>query len=166
MLKLLHHPRQLLFSQLMAVYEEDNRENGAALFPNEPEMRQLELAEEGFRQYLWEDFFQTEGAFYALWEEGGRYVSALRMEPYRDGLLLEALSTHPDRRRMGYGKKLIQGVQALPGVAKIYAHVGKKNTASQAIHKSCGFQLIADHAVYIDGSVDPHAVTFCWDEKG
>lgn len=164
MLKLINHPKALDFAQLMEVYQEDNRENGARCFPEEPEMRQLELAEEGFRQYLWEDFFQTPEAFYALWEEEGYCVSALRLEPYRDGLLLEALSTHPAQRRKGYAAKLVQGVQTLPKVEKIYSHVAKGNVASQALHKRCGFRLAADYAAYIDGSVNRRAVTLCWEK--
>lgn len=165
MLKIINHPREFSFSRLMEVYEEDNRENGARCFPEEPEMRRLELAEEGFRQYLWEDFFQTPGAFYALWEVEGRYVSALRLEPYRDGLLLEALSTHPAQRRKGYATELIKAVQALSQGEKIYSHVAKKNAASQAVHKKCGFRVVTDHAAYIDGSVNRYAVTLCWEQR-
>ena len=165
MLKLINHHKTLNFPQLMEVYQEDNRENGARCFPEEPKMRQLELAEEGFRQYLWEDFFQTPGAFYALWEKESRYVSALRLEPYRDGLLLEALSTHPAQRRKGYATELIKAVQALLRGKRIYSHVAKKNAASQAVHKKCGFRVVADYAAYIDGSVNRHAVTLCWEQR-
>ena len=88
MLKIANRMGQLHFPQLMETYVDDNRENGADRYPEEPEMRQLALAEGDFRQYLAEVFFRQKGAFYAIWEENGRYVSALRLEPYRDGLLL------------------------------------------------------------------------------
>lgn len=156
---------ELSFSQLMEIYVEGNRENGEEKYPEEPEYRQLELAEEDFRQYLAEDFFCHTGAFYVVWEENGQYISALRMERYRDGLLLEALETRPDRRRQGYGEKLIRSAQSLPEVGKVYSHVSKRNRPSMAIHKKCGFRVIADHAVYIDGSVNSRAVTLCWEKE-
>lgn len=157
---------ELSFRKLMDVYEESNRENGGDFFPEEPEMRQLELAEEGFCQYLAEDFFAQKGALYAIWTEEGQYVSALRLEPYRDGLLLEALETAPNHRRQGYAQTLIRAVQALPQVQKLYSHVSKRNHPSQGVHRLCGFETIADYAVYIDGSVNHRAVTLCWEEKG
>ena len=165
MLRIAKRLGELSFPRLMEIYVEDNRENGAEHYPEEPEMRQLELAEVDFRQYLTEDFFRQKGAFYAIWEENGRYISALRLEPYRDGLLLEALSTYPAYRRMGYASTLIQAVQCLPEVEKIYSHVSKRNAPSQGTHIKCGFRVVADQAVYIDGSVNSRAVTFCWEKK-
>ena len=41
----------------------------------------------------------------------------------------------------------------------VYSHVGKRNTASMALHMGCGFEKIQDCAVYIDGSVSQNAVT-------
>lgn len=152
---------ELNFGQLMAVYREGNEENAKDFFPNVPENQQILMAEQSFHQYLRECFFKTSGARYALWVVDGRYVSALRLEPYQDGLLLEALETHPQHRRRGYAAALIQAVLAQnPGV-KIYSHVGKRNTASIKTHEKCGFQRILEHAVYADGSVLTSACTFC-----
>ena len=152
---------QLSFSALMAVYEDGNRENGALTHPHLPKPQQLLQAEQSFYQYLSECFFSTDGAVYAIWEENGRYLSALRLEPYEDGLLLAALETLPSHRRKGYGEMLIRAVQAqFP--QKIYSHVRKRNAPSLAIHQKCGFSQILDYARYIDGSVDHGAVTLCW----
>ena len=108
-------------------------------------------------------FFPTDGVVYAIWEAEGRYVSALRLEPYRDGLLLEALETAPDQRRKGYGRRLILSVlEQFPGV-KIYSHVHKRNLPSLAIHEKCGFRRISEQAVYIDGSVNSRACTLCYE---
>ena len=95
---------------------------------------------------------------YALWVENGKYVSALRLEPYEDGLLLEALETIPSQRRKRYAQQLIRAVQAqFP--QKIYSHISKKNTASLMVHQKCGFVQILDYAKYIDGSFVRTAVT-------
>ena len=155
---------QISFGKLMAVYEEGNLENGRELYPELPEPEQLRLAEQDFYQYLRDDFFRAEEAAYYLWQPGSAYVSALRLEKYRDGLLLEALETMPGCRGMGYASALIRSVQQLPQLAgrKIYSHVGKRNEASLRTHKACGFEIISGRAVYVDGSVNDRCYTLCY----
>ena len=164
MLILIRTMKELNFGQLMAVYEQSNRENGREFWPELPEGQQMLGAEQDFYQYLRESFFATEGAFYAIWAEKGNYVSALRLEPYQDGLLLEALETAPNHRRKGYAAALIRAVLELPEISKVYAHVHKKNTASLCTHESCGFRRMLDHAVYIDGSVRTNSCTLCYEK--
>ena len=160
MLRIVKQYRELNFSRLMEVYEEGNRENAAEFWPDLSCNQQMLRAEEEFGAYLREDFFKVEGAYYAIWEKQGRYLSALRMEPFEDGLLLEALETRPDCRGNGYATALLQAVLAQEE-RKVYSHVSKKNTASLRTHEKCGFQKISDCARYIDGSVSANAVTLC-----
>ena len=166
MLLLIKKMRDIRFSQLMEVYEEGNRENGADLYPQETPERQLALAEADFYDYLSQVFFPTPGAVYALWEAEGKYVSALRLEPFRDGVLLEALETRPDSRRKGYAAALIKAVQAQLGETKIYSHVSRRNIPSMRTHIACGFQKYLDYAVYADGSVRQDTVTMRYPELG
>ena len=163
MLQVISGFKELDFTKLMAVYEQSNRENGRDNYPDESEYRQLFLQEENFYQYLREIFFVTPGAVCAVWDEDGKYCAALRLEPYKDGLLLEALETAPAFRRKGYGKRLIQAVQAQFSEKKIYSHVHKKNIPSLAIHEACGFQRISEQAAYIDGSVNSRCCTLCYE---
>ena len=136
MLYLARSLSRLHFSSLMAVYAESNRENGREFWPEEPEMRQIQLAEEDFYRYLSQVFFRSPGTFYAVWKENGRYVSALRLEPYRDGLLLEALETALEQRRKGFAAALIRAVQCfLEGKTKLYSHVDKRNLSSLKVHR-------------------------------
>lgn len=153
--------RDLDFSALMEVYSESNRENAQRRWPEEPLERQLFLAEEAFWQYLREDFFTTPGALYTVWSVDEKYVSALRLEPYRDGLLLEALETAPAHRGKGYASALLQAVieELVPG--RLYSHVGKKNAPSLRTHEKVGFRRVSESAVYIDGSVDDRCCTLC-----
>lgn len=146
----------------MEVYAQGNLENGQANWPEESEMRQIALAEQGFYQYLQQVFFRTPGARYLIWDENGHYVSALRLEPYRDGLLLEALETAPRHRQKGYAVKLMAAALQYAGNVRIYSHVGKKNTASLRTHEKCGFHVISDYAVYADGSVDERCFTLLY----
>lgn len=160
---------QLRFSELMAVYEEGNRENGALRYPRCSAQEQCLRAEQDFFAYLSQVFFRTPGAAYALWEEDGAYRSALRLEPYRDALLLEALETAPRWRAQGYGGKLVRAVQAAlsaRGGARLYSHVARRNAASVALHTGCGFREILPYAAYIDGTVSFAAVTLLWEGAG
>lgn len=161
MLRIAHSCKELDFARLMAVYEESNRENGQENYPEESEYRQLFLQEENFYQYLHQVFFVTPGAVCAVWETEGEYRAALRLEPYKDGLLLEALETVPTYRRQGYGRQLMEAVLTHFSDMRIYSHVHKKNLPSLAIHEICGFQRISEQAAYIDGSVNSRCCTLC-----
>lgn len=153
--------RQLDLHRLMEVYVEGNRENGADNWPEESTERQLQLAEEVFQDYLCLDFFATPGAVYDIWVVDTHYVSALRLEPYKDGLLLEALETAPAFRRRGHGEALMRAVLARQQ-GKIYSHVHKGNAPSLALHKKCGFRRTSETAAYIDGSVNDRCCTMLY----
>ena len=146
--------RDIAFGKLMDVYQEGNLENGQDRWPDESAGRQLALAEENFYNYLQQVFFKTEGALYLIWEDNGKYVSALRLEPYRDGLLLAALETNPQMRKRGFAEKLVKAVLECVGEKRVYSHVSKTNAASLRTHEKCGFEKILDYAVYADGSVN------------
>lgn len=162
MLKICQSLHSLDFGKLMQVYAESNSENAREFYPDEELNIAILKVEQSFYQYLKEDFFTVQGACYAVWEQGGAYVCALRLEPYRDGLLLEALETTPAQRRKGYAVNLIKAVMELlkqNEIKCIYSHVNKKNIPSLKTHFSCGFERVLEHAVYIDGSVMQNSCT-------
>ena len=155
---------QLPFSRLMEVYAEANLEKAREDFSDFPLEARLRMAEADFYQYLGEVFFRTKGACYALWEEEGKFVSALRLEPYQDGLLLSALETAPAHRCRGYGKALVMAaLDEMPGT-KIYSHVSKTNLPSLRLHEACGFVRIRETAHYLDGSVNGKCCTFLYEK--
>lgn len=162
MLILVNSLRQLRFGELMQVYT-DSVEKAAAAMQDIPWGLACQRAEQDLHQYLKDVFFRTPGAMYAIWEEKGRYVSALRLEPYRDGLLLSALETAPSHREKGYAEALIREALRVCGSGKVYSHVGKTNAASLHTHCSCGFRTILDYAVYLDGSVDRRCYTMVYE---
>ena len=115
-----------------------------------------------FLTYLDDDFFRQKGAFYAIWIEGTVYKSAVRLEPYSDGLLLHSLETAPEARRMGYAHNLLTALISClqtEGFSLIYSHIDKRNRASVALHKKCGFEIISDSATFIDGTVTQYCYT-------
>lgn len=168
MLCIARNPGQLSFGKLMEVYREANQEHGREIAPGEPEERQIALSEQDFYAYLHDSFFTRPDAVYCILEENKRYVSALRLEPYMDGLLLEALETAPNQRQKGYAVQLIQAAQQMleqQGSVRIYSHVSKKNNPSLKAHFHCGFEIIRDYAAYIDGSVNDRAYTLRYEKN-
>ena len=147
---------ELEFSKLMQVYAESNRCNGKEQYHDESPQIQLHNAEMDFYHYLNSVFFHQKNSLYCIWATEGKYRAALRLEPYNDGLLLCALETEPNSRRQGFATSLICETQkylSRQGSGILYSHVSKRNTASLAAHKRCGFQIEKDFAVYADGSV-------------
>lgn len=161
MLRVISKLEELDFSQLMEIYIEGNEEHGRELWPELPYEEQLEKSRRDFYEYLQNRFFTKPGAVYAVWQEEGRYVSALRLEPNRDGLLLEALETLPEERRKGYATCLIREVQKWLGTGRLYSHVSKRNTASLATHSRCGFFRYLDYVETSDGTRRNNSVTLC-----
>ena len=62
MLTVVNRLKELNFSQLMAVYEEGNRENALEFWPNMEENQRMIRAEQEFYQYLKQVFFPVKGA--------------------------------------------------------------------------------------------------------
>ena len=148
------------FSQLMQVYCESNWENGKEIYPDELPEKAFLLAREDFYNYLQEDFFPHRSAVYYIWTRDGEYLSALRLEKYEDGLLLQALETRPDMRGRGFAGTLMKNVlKQLPSGCKIYSHVSLRNEASLAVHSSCGFSREKEYARLLDGTVTNRYVT-------
>lgn len=167
MLRIVSKMSDLRFSDLMQVYIKGNRENGK-IYHNQTAAEQLRSAENDFYHYLNSVFFKQPDSFYCIWEDGGAYKAALRLEPYQDGYLLCALETAPEARRQGYATTLI--AQTIACLAKkgdgiVYSHISKGNTRSLCVHKKCGFEIIKDYARYSDGSVLHNHYTLSYSYK-
>lgn len=150
------------------IYGESIRKRGEKQFGYASEERQHLLAQEDFYLYLRDIFFGRKDSRYYFWQEDGHLVSALRVEPHEDGLLIEAMETMPGMRGRGYAGELLKAVlEDLKenGAAVVYSHIDKRNTASIAVHKKCGFYQIRDYAALIDGSVSNRYATFIFELK-
>ena len=116
-----------------------------------------------YEAYLCNEFFTVRGALCAVWEDAGAYVCALRLEPFKDGLLVTGLETMPAQRRKGFAGRLLSGViQYLKdtGPVNLYSHIERKNIPSIRVHTSCGFSLHLDCAVFLDGSASRNYNTY------
>ena len=66
---------------------------------------------------------------------------------YNLGNYIEALETHPEYRKKGYGAKLLLQVLDLlkeTGGFKICDCIRKENIASLDNHKKCGFEIVSE----------------------
>lgn len=166
MLKIIKSICELNTDQLLLVYGETICKSGLDSYSEFSAEQQIRLAEIDLLNYLREDFFRQRDAFFAIWVAEGIYKSALRVENYRDGVLLHALETIPNARKMGYAFCLIVEVLAYLrqiGCKSVYSHIHKHNTASLRLHKKCGFQQISDWAVHIDGTITQNYCTMMID---
>ena len=121
--------------------------------------------EEDFYEYLRYGFFRTKGALYCVWQEQECYLSALRLEPFGDGLILAGLETAPAYRRKGYATALVHEVLswlARKGPVKVYSHIQHRNAPSLEVHRRCGFRKISDYSVLLDGTVSADIGTYLY----
>ena len=152
--------KDLCFSDLMSLYEEDNQIRGRRNWPDEPEFRQLALAEADAYGEL-QEFFRQPGAVQYIWQENGRYVAALRLESHRDGLLLTGLTTAPADRSRGYATALLSAVLERRD-GPVYSHIDNTNRASIRVHEKCGFVRMLDTAILLDGSASSRMGTYLY----
>ena len=107
-------------------------------------------------------FFRQRESFYGVLCDGDRYLAALRIEPFLDGVIVTGMETDPTMRRKGYATHLLGSVlniMAREGCYKVYSHVEKRNFPSLCVHERCGFSVVLDYAVLLDGSVSNSYVT-------
>lgn len=157
--------RQLNIRDLLAVYAESIANCAQHQFSSYPMGFRQQMAEQDLLDYLREDFFPNGGTIALLYHDK-HCVSALRLEPYRDGILLTGLETAPGFRCKGYAGTLLAAVlNDLERPTRVYSHVALCNAPSMAVHRACGFQVYADHAVFLDGSVSRSSVTMVFNKQ-
>ncbi len=152
--------------RLMTVYAESNLENTDYFFPDlQDKALAVRKVEEGFLQFLREEFFTGPGAAYYVLEEAGEWVAALRLNEVQPGLYyLEALETRPDHRRQGCAARLLQEVvdHLKPkGPFRLCDCVDKKNEPSVRTHLTCGFNIVSETGHdYLRNTDDPYDYSF------
>lgn len=159
---IIHSLSELDMRKLIHVYEETIRLSGLQRYSHLALNRQILEAEQDF-YYFVENFFRIKDSFYAVSESDDQYVSALRMEPYRDGFLLTGLETKPDCRGKGYASDLIR--YALDYLSnydchKVYSHIYHNNALSVNVHLDAGFRKQSDSAIFLDGTASSCAGTY------
>ena len=152
--------------RLMAVYAESNWENTDYFFPNMADKAlAVRKVEEGFLQFLRDEFFTGPGPAYYVLEEAGAWVSALRLNEVQPKVFyLEALETRPDRRRQGCAARLLRKVTdhlKRQGPFRIADCVDKQNEPSIRTHLACGFKIVSETGHdYLRDEDDPYDYSF------
>ena len=155
--------RTLNWDAICQIYEEGFSLRGIKAYPSLPESERILRAQEDTYHYLQDEFYATDGAYYAFWVEEDRWICALRMRPYQEGMLLDALETAPSYRNQGFAKKLLGEVllQLQPGTC-VYSRILRRNKHSVRVHLQCGFQKHKPYAVFLDGSFRADADTYIY----
>ena len=135
--------------KLMDIYAESNYENTDYFFPDEKDKAvAVRQVEQGFCDFLRNEFYANEGNECWVLDEDGVWVSALRLSLIEKGLYyLEALETAPACRKHGYATILLEGVieeLKKEGSFRICDCISKKNAASLRVHEKCGFRIVSD----------------------
>lgn len=155
------HPEEVDKDKLMSIYAEGNLENTDYFYPEIADKAEaIKLVENDFCNFVKTEFLNGANIYYVL-EIDGVWVSALRLNFLDDGFYyLEALETAPNYRKQGYATKLLTSVideLKSKGKFKICDCVGKKNAASLATHKKCGFKLVSEDGYdYLQKETDSH----------
>ena len=157
MLEIIRSMGKFPFAAVMQIYSGSNGELAHRQWPDLPPEQGLYRAEQEMYDFLRYDFFTRQDAFCALWRDGSAPVSAVRLERWRDGWLLEGLETRPDCRGKGYAEQLLETVLQLVS-GTIYSHVHRGNQASLKLHEKMGFRISAPTAM-LDGSYLPGYLT-------
>ena len=158
MIKKFDNISQICFSELMRVYEEGNVDNAKIRYSNMDANAAVLQVEQDFYAYLEEVFFAAKDAKYYVLSENEKYLAALRIEPFENGVLLEGLETRPGFRCCGFAKQLV-GRMLSEVDCPVYSHVMKDNFPSLRTHYSCGFEKYSDTANMINGSINRDCFT-------
>ena len=161
------------FKKLMEVYRESNTENIPDFYPGCTDLEAgRKMVEARFHRYLGVDFFRGEGNRYYVLEEGGVWLSALRLfaVPGKEReYYLEALETRPEARQKGFAKQLITGVLDIlkeDGSFVITDSVSKRNQTSLLTHLRSGFRIFQENAVNaLNGKENPKAYGLRYEYK-
>ena len=168
MVKYIRSIHDFSFSALQLVYADSITARARVLRPEDWDTEGLLLAQQELYQYFREAFFSDGKSFCAALCSGDKYVSILRMEPYKNDWLLTGLETAPNERNRGNAAFLMGTVLddcKKHGINAVYTHVYKNNPVSLHLHESLGFVRISDGAKFLDGSFSSDAYTLLWTYK-
>jgi ribosomal-protein-alanine N-acetyltransferase len=92
----------------------------------------------------------------------GAYIAALEAEPVGFALVrvvadeseLLRIGVHPEHRRAGHGRRLLDHVFAAlcaAGAARLFLEVAESNPSATALYRAAGFEPVGRRAKYYEG---------------
>ncbi len=167
MFQVFKHISDINISAFKHLYREQLLKMQRCSYPNLDDIEGALSAEQDF-YYDLNSFFRMNGSFIAVWQENKRYVSALKIEKFKDGFLISGFETDPDFRNTGFGSSLLKSVLMYISDSndlRIYSHIKKNNVASLCVHQKCGFQIHCDYAEFLDGTVSNDSYTMIYNKQ-
>ena len=151
MLKIIQSYMELDYGAIFAIYEES---------------LQKEFTEERLLEDIKLSLHKHDGKL-LLWDHNGKYVAAVRCEPYLDGYLIYGLETTPDYRKSGFATKLFKATiqYFAPQEKRLYSHIHKRNKPSLKLHEKLGVVEANDFAKLIDGTISQNYKTVVYVNK-
>lgn len=75
-------------------------------------------------------------------KDGNNILGFISIDPVLDELHILHMAVHPNYRRKGIGKKMMEKALSFPG-KKFFLEVRESNLCAQALYKSFGFKTIS-----------------------
>ncbi len=98
---------------------------------------------------VWREELQSPySKYFAIWDEG-RIVAQIGVKIILNEMHVMTLAVHPDYRRQGYARALVNTVlQDNPQARSLYLEVRKGNVAARSLYESLGFGSTAQRPGY------------------
>lgn len=107
-----------------------------------PEVMELDAASlpRPWSAAVWREELQSPFSRYLVLEEEGELSGQIGVKRIVDELHVMTLAVHPERRRRGHARKLVQSALVEhPDVRRVYLEVRPVNAAARALYESLGF---------------------------
>lgn len=144
-----------MYRLVREIYPEGCIENASDKHPELTDLTDAIKEEEDYFVEFLKRFFKQEQNTYYVLETNAQWVSALRLTKINDFYYMESLETAPEHRKNGYAARLINEVityLSQYGPVMIRSNVNKKNEASLATHRKCGFTIEEENGInYLSG---------------
>jgi len=90
---------------------------------------------------IWREELESPFGLYLVLEEGGEIFGQIGVRRVLDELHVTTLAVHPERRRQGHARTLVNAaLAAFPGARRVHLEVRPSNAAARALYETLGFE--------------------------
>jgi ribosomal-protein-alanine N-acetyltransferase len=89
---------------------------------------------------VWREELESRFSLYLVLEEGGEVFGQIGIRHVLDELHITTLAVHPEHRRRGYARTLIDAaLRAFPEARRVHLEVRRSNVPARALYEALGF---------------------------
>jgi ribosomal-protein-alanine N-acetyltransferase len=89
---------------------------------------------------VWREELESPFGLYLVLEEGAEIFGQIGVRRVLDELHITTLAVHPERRRQGHARTLVNAaLAAFPGARRVHLEVRPRNAAARALYETLGF---------------------------